>query len=639
MPSVGCGNSCSRRKAAAYTKQASQLEGVSEGDAVSKPDDISEVCSTSGVTASTLEQNSHKYIQKHDSGICIDRSNEEYCSSDESGSSIQNSIDKACTSCEQKEQNSPDSGHQEPFQCSAETLSSEKTEPSDEDSEELSAVLSRIPVCELRKLNKLGKKSLDYLSADTNSNSSETVEEKMDASSQVVTSPPVIKTKKPPHKWFICNEVLGRQYGTSSRYYNDLFRFRCCGSLHMVERLELMYKMERHKGCVNTLHFNQTGTKLVSGSDDLDIIIWDWTVAEPLLVYDSGHRTNIFQAKFMPLSGDLHIVSCARDGQVRIAELSGTGVCKNTRRLAQHRGAAHKLTVEQDSPHFFLSCGEDAVVFEIDIRESKPQKLTLCKEKDRKVPLYSIFSNPSNVYEFATGGRDHFVRIYDKRFIREDGPCKKFCPHHLVNSDVNANITCLVYNYNGSEILASYNDDDIYTFDSSHSDGADCTNRYIGHRNNQTVKGVNYFGLQSEFIVSGSDCGHIYFWEHDSQHILQYLYGDVAGVVNCLECHPNCPILATSGLDEDIKIWVPSCETDPDLSGLQEKVCSNLRNREEERKEEATDTIDGQMLWFLMQQWCRRIRHSGRETDASSSSNNESDSDEDDDNPAQCPQS
>ena len=32
----------------------------------------------------------------------------------------------------------------------------------------------------------------------------------------------------------------------------------------------------------------------------------------------------------------------------------------------------------------------------------------------------------------------------------EGNPVKKFCPHHLVDSDVKANVTCAVYNYNGS---------------------------------------------------------------------------------------------------------------------------------------------------------------------------------------------
>ena len=55
------------------------------------------------------------------------------------------------------------------------------------------------------------------------------------------------------------------------------------------------------------------------------------------------HILNLIQAKFMPFSGDCHVVSCARDGQVRLAELSLTGICKNTKKLAQHRGAAHKV--------------------------------------------------------------------------------------------------------------------------------------------------------------------------------------------------------------------------------------------------------------------------------------------------------
>lgn len=40
--------------------------------------------------------------------------------------------------------------------------------------------------------------------------------------------------------------------------------------------------------------------------------------------------------------------------------------------------------------------------------------------------------------------------------------------------------------------------------------------------------------------------------------------------VNVLEPHPHIPVLATSGLDDDIKIWVPTCEEDPQLSNLEQ---------------------------------------------------------------------
>jgi len=42
-----------------------------------------------------------------------------------------------------------------------------------------------------------------------------------------------------------------------------------------------------------------------------------------------------------------------------------------------------------------------------------------------------------------------------------------------------ANITCLVYNWDGTELLCSYNDEDIYLFDTSHSTGADYIKRFV----------------------------------------------------------------------------------------------------------------------------------------------------------------
>ena len=37
------------------------------------------------------------------------------------------------------------------------------------------------------------------------------------------------------------------------------------------------------------------GTLLASGSDDLNVVLWDWQRGRPYLVFDSGHRANVFQ--------------------------------------------------------------------------------------------------------------------------------------------------------------------------------------------------------------------------------------------------------------------------------------------------------------------------------------------------------
>ncbi|XP_071273571.1 DDB1- and CUL4-associated factor 8 isoform X3 [Agelaius tricolor] len=342
----------------------------------------------------------------------------------------------------------------------------------------------------------------------------------------------------PRPRWRAIPALRQRQLGGCSR-----FVAQACGARLFVQKFRLQHGLEGHTGCVNTLHFNQRGTRLASGSDDLKVLVWDWLRRRPVLQFDSGHKSNVFQAKFLPNSGDSTLAMCARDGQVRVAELSATQCCRSTKRVAQHKGASHKLALEPDSPCTFLSAGEDAVVFTIDLRQDRPaSKLVVTKEKEKKVGLYTIFVNPANTSQFAVGGRDQFVRIYDQRKIDENennGVLKKFCPHHLVNCESKANITCLVYSHDGSELLASYNDEDIYLFDSSHSDGAQYSRRYKGHRNNATVKGVNFYGPKSEFVVSGSDCGHIFLWEKSSCQIVQFMEGDKGGVVNCLDPHPH----------------------------------------------------------------------------------------------------
>lgn len=44
--------------------------------------------------------------------------------------------------------------------------------------------------------------------------------------------------------------------------------------------------------------------------------------------------------------------------------------------------------------------------------------------------------------------------------------------------------------------------------------------------------------------------------------------------VNCIEAHPRFPVLATSGLDKDVKIWIPKSGSDPNYNGI-ERVSGN----------------------------------------------------------------
>lgn len=79
---------------------------------------------------------------------------------------------------------------------------------------------------------------------------------------------------------------------------------------------------------------------------------------------------------------------------------------------------------------------------------------------------------------------------------------------------------------------------------------------YKGHCNTRTVKDVNYYGLNDEYIVSGSDDGHFFIWDRKTCKIMNILKGD-GEVVNVVQGHPYEPMLAVSGIDSTVKVFGP----------------------------------------------------------------------------------
>ncbi|KAF2084325.1 WD40 repeat-like protein [Saccharata proteae CBS 121410] len=82
------------------------------------------------------------------------------------------------------------------------------------------------------------------------------------------------------------------------------------------------------------------------------------------------------------------------------------------------------------------------------------------------------------------------------------------------------------------------------------------TRRFGGHCNVKTVKDVNFYGLQDEYVVSGSDSGHLFIWDKKTTRIVNILEGD-GEVVNVVQGHPYEPVIAVSGIDHTVKIFSP----------------------------------------------------------------------------------
>ncbi|XP_069698085.1 DDB1- and CUL4-associated factor 6-like [Periplaneta americana] len=131
--------------------------------------------------------------------------------------------------------------------------------------------------------------------------------------------------------------------------------------------------------------------------------------------------------------------------------------------------------------------------------------------------------------------------------------------------------------------------------------------KYIGHRNARTmIKEATFWG--SDYVLSGSDCGHVFIWNRYSGELVMLLEAD-HHVVNCLQPHPVLPLLATSGIDYDVKLWAPLHDEpsfDKDLADI-------LTERNEVMLEETKDTITVPASFMIRMLAClNQIRRGGR---------------------------
>lgn len=261
--------------------------------------------------------------------------------------------------------------------------------------------------------------------------------------------------------------------------YNEpnTIRTNYLGRREFVQRLKLEGTLNVHDGCVNTISWNDTGEYLLSGSDDTFLVISNPYSKKVKKSIRSGHRANIFSAKFMPHTNDQEIISCSGDGIIYYTNTEKSAEHNRQCQFTCHYGTAYEIMTVPNDPYTFLSCGEDGTVRWFDLRTK-----TSCTKEDCKDDILincrraatSISISPLVPYYLAVGCSDSSVRIYDRRMLGTratgnymgrgtTGMCVRFVPAHLANKS--CRVTSLCYSEDGQEVLVSYSSDYIYLFD------------------------------------------------------------------------------------------------------------------------------------------------------------------------------
>nr|XP_056714702.1 DDB1- and CUL4-associated factor 6 isoform X3 [Euleptes europaea] len=256
-----------------------------------------------------------------------------------------------------------------------------------------------------------------------------------------------------------------------------LLRRRYLGRREFIQRLKLEATLNVHDGCVNTICWNDTGEYILSGSDDTNLVITNPYSRKVLTTIRSGHRANIFSAKFLPCTNDKQIVSCSGDGVIFYTNVEQDAETNRQCQFTCHYGTTYEIMTVPNDPYTFLSCGEDGTVRWFDTRIK-----TSCTKEDCKDDILincrraatSVAICPPIPYYLAVGCSDSSVRIYDRRMLGTratgnyagrgtTGLVARFVPPHLNNKS--CRVTSLCYSEDGQEILVSYSSDYIYLFD------------------------------------------------------------------------------------------------------------------------------------------------------------------------------
>ncbi|KAM4558376.1 DDB1- and CUL4-associated factor 6 isoform 5-T5 [Odontesthes bonariensis] len=257
----------------------------------------------------------------------------------------------------------------------------------------------------------------------------------------------------------------------------NTIRTNYLGRREFVQRLKLEATLNVHDGCVNTISWNDTGEYILSGSDDTFLVITNPYSKKVKKSIRSGHRANIFSAKFMPHTNDQEIISCSGDGIIYYTHTEKSPEHNRQCQFTCHYGTAYEIMTVPNDPYTFLSCGEDGTVRWFDLRTK-----TSCTKEDCKDDILincrraatSISISPLVPYYLAVGCSDSSVRIYDRRMLGTratgnymgrgtTGMVVRFVPAHLSNKS--CRVTSLCYSEDGQEVLVSYSSDYIYLFD------------------------------------------------------------------------------------------------------------------------------------------------------------------------------
>lgn len=316
-------------------------------------------------------------------------------------------------------------------------------------------------------------------------------------------------------------------------------------SLALTQRLKLERELNVHRGCVNSIVWNEKGDKILSGSDDQKLVLTNPFTSKIYFKYTTVHKSNIFSAKFLPHS-ESRIVSCAGNGSVIYTDLDSINFTNEPETdipiaghyrtpvdeanyFACHAGTTYEVISIPTDPNGFMSCGEDGTVRFYDLRNISQCHQQYCRENILVFAPTSAsamsLSPISNNY-LAVGCAD-FIRIYDRRYMKlvelpNNNPIASLMSYSSeyhtkpvkmfkipVEQKRPYRVTSLVYSQDEQELLVSFSSEYLYLFDVNNdgvqANGESASGKRGRRRRRESPKVLRKLRLRGDWSDTGPD--------------------------------------------------------------------------------------------------------------------------------------
>ena len=287
-----------------------------------------------------------------------------------------------------------------------------------------------------------------------------------------------------------------------------------------------------HNDVVGSIAFSPDGKKIVSGSNDRTICIWDAQTGTPIGELLRGHTNSVSSVSFSP--DGTKIVSGSTDNTIRIWDAQ-TGA-QIGEPLTGHTDSVSSVSFSPDGAKI-ASGSSDSTIRIWDAQTGTPIGEPLTGHKD---PVNCVSFSPGGT-KIASGSWDKTIRIWDVQTGAQIG--EPLTGHAFW-------VNCVSFSPDGTKIASGSGDRTIRIWDVK--TGLQIGEPLTGHTG--SVSSVS-FSPDGTKIVSGSYDRTIRIWDAKTGlQIGEPLTGHELGVCS-VSFSPNGKKIVSSGLDKTVRLW------------------------------------------------------------------------------------